>query len=84
MSHNTISKKHTGFGVKWKWDKASNFKHSFLNNKLAWKGKQKSEGITNLVKMLTKLLTFNENNKKTTETRTTNFSSHYIIIEYTD
>lgn len=28
--------KHTGFGVKWKCERASNFKHSFLNSMLAW------------------------------------------------
>jgi hypothetical protein len=25
----------TGLGVKWKWERASNFRHSFLNNMLA-------------------------------------------------
>lgn len=26
---------HTGFGAKWKWDRASNFKHNFLKRVLA-------------------------------------------------
>lgn len=28
--------KNTGFGVKWKWERASNFKQSFLNRISAW------------------------------------------------